>query len=180
MLSLAAILQVVTLILMIVYIVSLLFDFEELFDFSLVNKDDLPVKLTDLEIDEIGKEVKTEMNMTDQLGLTLRQKEPFVKVEEESDVHTPFLMLSQTLPWHSFVDLYYFLLLVAILMMQIAKITLLQNDQTYITMMDTMLGNLSFDCTECLIGSPRVMSIFTLALTAGCNTHKPGVRASAT
>jgi hypothetical protein len=32
---------------MVVYIVSLLFDFEELFDFSLVNKDDLPVKLTD-------------------------------------------------------------------------------------------------------------------------------------
>lgn len=65
-------LQVVTLILMVVYIVSLLFDFEELFDFSVVNKDDLPVKLTDQEIDEIGKEVKTEMNMTDQLGLTLR------------------------------------------------------------------------------------------------------------
>jgi hypothetical protein len=57
---------------MVVYIVSLLFDFEELFDFSVVNKDDLPVKLTDQEIDEIGKEVKTEMNMTDQLGLTLR------------------------------------------------------------------------------------------------------------
>jgi len=57
---------------MVVYIVSLLFDFEELFDFSIVNKDDLPVKLTDQEIDEIGKEVKTEMNMTDQLGLTLR------------------------------------------------------------------------------------------------------------
>ena len=65
-------LQVVTLILMVVYIVSLLFDFEELFDFSVVNKDDLPIKLTDQEIDEIGKEVKTEMNMTDQLGLTLR------------------------------------------------------------------------------------------------------------
>jgi len=65
-------LQVVTLILMVIYIVSLLFDFEELFDFSVVNKDDLPVKLTDQEIDEIGKEVKTEMNMTDQLGLTLR------------------------------------------------------------------------------------------------------------
>ena len=46
-LSLASILQVVTLILMITYIVSLLFDFEELFDFSVVNKDDLPVKLTD-------------------------------------------------------------------------------------------------------------------------------------
>ena len=57
---------------MVIYIVSLLFDFEELFDFSVVNKDDLPVKLTDQEIDEIGKEVKTEMNMTDQLGLTLR------------------------------------------------------------------------------------------------------------
>lgn len=57
---------------MVVYIVSLLFDFEELFDFSVVNKDDLPIKLTDQEIDEIGKEVKTEMNMTDQLGLTLR------------------------------------------------------------------------------------------------------------
>lgn len=57
---------------MVVYIVSLLFDFEELFDFSVVNKDDQPVKLTDQEIDEIGKEVKTEMNMTDQLGLTLR------------------------------------------------------------------------------------------------------------
>jgi len=57
---------------MVVYLVSLLFDFEELFDFSVVNKDDLPVKLTDQEIDEIGKEVKTEMNMTDQLGLTLR------------------------------------------------------------------------------------------------------------
>ena len=65
-------LQVVTLILMVVYLVSLLFDFEELFDFSVVNKDDLPIKLTDQEIDEIGKEVKTEMNMTDQLGLTLR------------------------------------------------------------------------------------------------------------
>lgn len=61
----ATMLQVLTLILMIVYIVSLLFDFEELFDFSVVNKDDLPVKLTDQEIDEIGKEVKTEMNMTD-------------------------------------------------------------------------------------------------------------------
>ena len=61
----ATMLQVLTLILMIVYIVSLLFDFEELFDFSVVNKDDLPVKLTDQEIDEIGKEVKTEMNMSD-------------------------------------------------------------------------------------------------------------------
>ena len=68
------------------------------------------------------------MNMTDQLGLTLRQKEPVVKAEEESDVHMPFLMLNQTLPWHSFVDLFYFLLLIGVLMMQIAKITLLQND----------------------------------------------------
>ena len=72
MLSLATMLQVVTLILMVVYIVSLLFDFEELFDFSFVNKDDLPVKLSEQELDELGKEVKTEMNMTDQLGLTLR------------------------------------------------------------------------------------------------------------
>ena len=46
-------------------------------------------------------------------------------------------------------------------------------------MMDTMFGNLSFDCTECLIGSPRVMSLFTLALTAGCNSQKPGIQASA-
>lgn len=63
--------------------------------------------------------------MTDQLGLTLRQKEPIVKADEESDVHEPFLLLNQTLPWHSFVDLYYFLVICAILMMQIAKITLL-------------------------------------------------------
>lgn len=49
----------------VVYIISLLFDFEELFNFKIVNKDDLPVKLTDQEIDEIGKEVKTEMNMLD-------------------------------------------------------------------------------------------------------------------
>jgi hypothetical protein len=64
-LSLATIFQILTLIMIVVYIISLLFDFEELFNFKIVNKDDLPVKLTDQEIDEIGKEVKTEMNMLD-------------------------------------------------------------------------------------------------------------------
>ena len=43
----ANLMQNLTLILILVYIVSLIFDFEELFDFSIVNKDDLPVKLTD-------------------------------------------------------------------------------------------------------------------------------------
>jgi hypothetical protein len=32
---------------MIIYLVSLLFDFEELLDFSQLNKDDTPYKLTD-------------------------------------------------------------------------------------------------------------------------------------
>lgn len=57
---------------MMIYIFALLFDFEELFDFSTLNKDDLPVKLSDREIDEIGKKVKLKMNMTDQLNLTLK------------------------------------------------------------------------------------------------------------
>ena len=56
----------------IIYLITCLFDFEELLDFSIINKDDLPVKLTDQEIDEIGKEIKQEMNMTEQLSLTLK------------------------------------------------------------------------------------------------------------
>lgn len=51
--------------LMLVYLFTLLFDFKDLFDFSTDHKDDQPVKLTDKEIDEIGKKVKQRMNMTD-------------------------------------------------------------------------------------------------------------------
>lgn len=69
---LAELLQNVVLFLMMIYLFALLFDFEDLFDFSVVNKDDLPVKLSDREIDEIGKKVKIKMNMTDQLTLTLK------------------------------------------------------------------------------------------------------------
>ena len=43
---------------MIMLLFALLFDFRELFDFSTDHKDDSPVKLTDKEIDEIGKKVK--------------------------------------------------------------------------------------------------------------------------
>ena len=50
---------------MTVYLFALLFDFEEYFDFSTINKDDIPIKLSDREIDEIGKKVKQKMNMTD-------------------------------------------------------------------------------------------------------------------
>ena len=60
---------------MVVYLFALLLDFEELVDQGSLNKDDMPVKLSDREIDEIGKKVKQKMNMTDQLNLTLKQKE---------------------------------------------------------------------------------------------------------
>jgi hypothetical protein len=43
---------------MMLYLFALLFDFEDLFDFSTINKDDLPIKLSDKEIDDIGKMVK--------------------------------------------------------------------------------------------------------------------------
>ena len=43
---------------MIVYLFALLMDFEELVDMRSINKDDMPVKLSDREIDEIGKKVK--------------------------------------------------------------------------------------------------------------------------
>lgn len=65
-------LEIITAQLIIIYLITCLFDFEELLDFSVINKDDLPVKLTDQEIDEIGKEIKQEMNMTEQLSLTLK------------------------------------------------------------------------------------------------------------
>jgi hypothetical protein len=43
---------------MVVYLFALLLDFEELVDQGSLNKDDMPVKLSDREIDEIGKKVK--------------------------------------------------------------------------------------------------------------------------
>lgn len=65
-------LQKLGLTLMFVYLFCLLLDFEELVDMRAVNKDDMPVKLSDKEIDEIGKKVKQKMAMTDQLNLTLK------------------------------------------------------------------------------------------------------------
>lgn len=46
------------LILMMIYVFALLYNFEDLLDFSIINKDDLPIKLSDKEIDDIGKKVK--------------------------------------------------------------------------------------------------------------------------
>lgn len=43
---------------MVVYLFGLLMEFEELVESRVVNKDDMPVKLSDREIDEIGKKVK--------------------------------------------------------------------------------------------------------------------------
>jgi hypothetical protein len=57
---------------MTVYLFALIIDLEELLDFNPLHKDDQPVKLSDQEIDEIGKKVKQKMNMTDQLNLVLK------------------------------------------------------------------------------------------------------------
>ncbi len=59
------ILKQICLLLMTVYVFTLLVDFDELLDFDCQHKDDQPVKLSDHEIDEIGKRVKQKMNMTD-------------------------------------------------------------------------------------------------------------------
>jgi hypothetical protein len=48
------------------------------------------------------------------------------------------------------------------------KLTLLGNEQIFVTMMETVFGDMIFDSTEGFIGSPRFMSLFTISLMAGC------------
>ena len=46
-------------------------------------------------------------------------------------------------------------------------------------MMDTIFGNLVFDCTEGFIVSPRFMSLLTISLTEGSCAYKAGKTSSA-
>jgi len=49
----------------------------------------------------------------------------------------------------------------------------------FVTMMDTMFGNLVFDCTDGFVVSARFMSLFTISLTENSSAYKPGKTASA-
>jgi hypothetical protein len=52
-------------VIMLLYLFTLMFDFEDIFDFDLNHSDDLPIKLSEKEIDEIGNKVKKKLNFTD-------------------------------------------------------------------------------------------------------------------
>ena len=78
------------------------------------------------------------------------------------------LELGSGYPWTSFANQWHFTVMACLLLLGYVKLCLLNEDKLFLRLHDTFIGDLTLECTEHVVHSPRMLAMFMVSYLHGC------------